>query len=73
MNNSGGQQQIGGETNRIDAYDKVTGRTEYVGDIFLPELLHAGVLRSPHHHARIRSIDTAAAGTSNIIPTGTFA
>ena len=61
MNNSGGQQQIGGETHRIDAYDKVTGRTEYVGDIFLPELLHAGVLRSPHHHARLLALDISTA------------
>jgi CO/xanthine dehydrogenase Mo-binding subunit len=60
MHNAGGQQQIGGETRRIDAYDKVTGRTKYVGDILLPDLLYARVLRSPYHHACLLSLDVSA-------------
>ncbi|MGB7876120.1 MAG: xanthine dehydrogenase family protein molybdopterin-binding subunit, partial [Anaerolineales bacterium] len=61
MNEISGQQQIGGESRRIDAHDKVTGKTRYVQDILLPELLHARVLRSPYHHARLLSLDPRAA------------
>jgi putative selenate reductase molybdopterin-binding subunit len=38
-----------------------TGRGAFADDLSLPGLLHARILRSPHAHARIRSIDTAAA------------
>ena len=41
--------------------DKVTGRAQYGADFRLPGLLHAKVLRSPHAHARIKSIDTSRA------------
>jgi CO/xanthine dehydrogenase Mo-binding subunit len=41
--------------------DKVTGRAIYGADVRLPGLLHGKVLRSPHAHARIRSIDVSAA------------
>ena len=61
MNEFSGQQPIGGESRRIDAYDKVTGQARYAGDLHLPEMLHAGVLRSPYHHARLLSLDTSAA------------
>ena len=40
---------------------KVTGRQVYVGDMTVPGMLHAKVLRSPHAHAEIRRIDTSAA------------
>lgn len=47
---------------RKDAWEKVTGSTKFVDDIhFGPTLLHAKILRSPHAHARIISIDTSAA------------
>ena len=39
----------------------LTGRGRYTDDLVLPRLLHAHVLRSPHAHARIRSIDIRAA------------
>ena len=52
---------IGGETRRIDAHDKVTGQARYVEDIDMPGLVYAKVLRSPHHHARLLSINSAAA------------
>ena len=39
----------------------LTGQSSYVDDMVLPNMLHAAVLRSPHAHARIRSIDTSAA------------
>ena len=46
---------------RHDGADKVTGRAQYGADIQLPGLLHGKVLRSPHAHARIRSIDASRA------------
>jgi len=39
----------------------LVGRGRFVDDITLPNMAHAAVLRSPHAHARIKSIDTAAA------------
>jgi len=39
----------------------VQGRGRYVGDIALPGMLHAAILRSPHAHARIGRIDAARA------------
>jgi carbon-monoxide dehydrogenase large subunit len=41
------------------------GRGSYVGDLTAPGLLHAAFVRSPHAHARIRRIDTAAARGGN--------
>ena len=52
---------IGHATPRIDAVERVTGRAKYTGDVQLPGMLYAKVLRSPHPHARIKSIDTSAA------------
>src|SRR5512133_1223899 len=51
-------QVIGTRPVRHDGTDKVTGRALYGADIRLPGLLYGAVLRSPHAHARIRSIDT---------------
>ena len=52
---------VGTRPVRHDGTDKVTGRAVYGTDMLLPGLLHAKVLRSPHAHARIRSIDTRRA------------
>src|SRR5215469_12158157 len=52
---------VGHPTTRIDAYERVTGKATYTGDFQLPGMLYARVLRSPHPHARIRSIDTSKA------------
>lgn len=52
---------IGTRPIRHDGIDKVTGRAKYGADISLPGMLHAKVLRSPHAHARVKSIDTSAA------------
>jgi CO/xanthine dehydrogenase Mo-binding subunit len=52
---------VGHPTRRIDAVERVTGRATYSRDVDLPGMLYARVLRSPHPHARIRSIDTAKA------------
>ena len=52
---------IGRADRRVDAAEKVSGRAVYTVDIDLPGMLHARVLRSPHGHARIRSVDASAA------------
>ena len=52
---------VGKDVPRNDAVPKVTGAAQYVADLHLPGMLHAAVLRSPHPHARIVSIDTRAA------------
>ena len=52
---------VGTRPVRPDGLDKVTGRAQYGADVKFPGLLHGAVLRSPHAHARIKSIDTSAA------------
>jgi len=52
---------VGKSVARIDAFERVTGQAQYTGDIQLPGMLYARVLRSPHPHARIVSIDTSKA------------
>ncbi|MFL2665512.1 MAG: xanthine dehydrogenase family protein molybdopterin-binding subunit [Dehalococcoidia bacterium] len=52
---------IGKSPIRHDGVDKVTGRATYGADIKVPGLIWGDVLRSPHPHARILSIDTSKA------------
>ncbi|RYJ03889.1 MAG: xanthine dehydrogenase family protein molybdopterin-binding subunit [Acetobacteraceae bacterium] len=52
---------IGQRTIRPDGADKVTGRAAYSADTTMPGLIWGKVLRSPHAHARIKSIDTSKA------------
>lgn len=52
---------IGVPQPQLAAREKVLGRAQYVGDMKLPGMLHAKVLRSPHPHARIVAIDTSRA------------
>ncbi|MCH8168583.1 MAG: xanthine dehydrogenase family protein molybdopterin-binding subunit, partial [Proteobacteria bacterium] len=52
---------IGTRPVRPDGVEKVTGRARYGADITLPGMLHGRVLRSPHAHAWLRSIDTSKA------------
>ncbi len=52
---------IGTRPVRHDGIDKVTGRAKYGADLSFPDLLHGKVLRSPHAHARIKSIDVSKA------------
>ena len=46
---------------RPDGVPKVTGLARYGADYSLPGMLWGKILRSPHAHARIRSIDTSKA------------
>ena len=52
---------VGKSPIRHDGLDKVTGRAVYGGDVKVPGLIWGDVIRSPHAHARIKSIDTSAA------------
>ena len=52
---------LGHATPRIDARERVSGKAAYTGDVNLPGMLYARVLRSPHPHARIRRIDVSKA------------
>lgn len=56
-----GFQVIGTSLGRKDGMDKVTGRAQYAGDILLPGMLHAAILRPPAHGATLKSADTSAA------------
>ena len=52
---------IGQRTIRPDGVDKVTGRAQFGADATMPGMIWGKVLRSPHPHARIKSINTAKA------------
>ena len=60
-NTEKGYQVLGTRPIRPDGTDKVTGRALYGADLRLPGMLYGAVLRSPHAHARILSIDTRRA------------
>ena len=67
---------VGTRPVRHDGFDKVTGKANYGADVNLPGMLHAKVLRSPHAHAVIKSIDTsraeAAPGVKAVITSADF-
>jgi len=52
---------VGRPLRKVDATAKVTGATRFADDLFLPRMLYAKLLRSPHPHARIASIDVSKA------------
>jgi 4-hydroxybenzoyl-CoA reductase subunit alpha len=52
---------LGRPQRKLDGLAKSTGRAQYTDDIVLPGMLHGKILRSPHPHARILSIDTSEA------------
>ena len=52
---------VGKRPVRPDGVDKVTGKARFGADMNLPGMLHGKVLRSPHAHAKLKSIDTSKA------------
>ena len=54
--------RIGQSVKRVEDARFIRGKGNYLDDMELPAMLHMAILRSPHAHARIKSIDTAAAG-----------
>jgi len=57
----GAYRWIGQSMKRVEDPRLLTGHGTYADDIHLPGMAHAAVLRSPHAHARIKSIDTSRA------------
>ena len=58
---NGATRWIGTRPVRPDGVDKVTGRARFGADAHLPNMLVGKVLRSPHAHARLKSIDVSRA------------
>ena len=58
MNDTLGQCYVGAAVRRIGDARLLTGRGEFLDDHKLPGLLHLAFVRSPHAHARVRSVNT---------------
>ena len=56
-----GYKWVGTRPIRPDGLEKVTGKAQFGADLMLPGMLFGKVVRSPHAHAQIISIDTTAA------------
>jgi len=52
---------LGTRVSRLDGPQKVSGRAKYSYDIARPGMIYGRILRSPHAHARLKSIDASAA------------
>ena len=52
---------LGKDHQRIDGFEKASGKAKYSFDINLPGLLHASILRCPHAHAKLTKLDTSKA------------
>jgi CO/xanthine dehydrogenase Mo-binding subunit len=52
---------IGKPLPRVDGYERVSGTAVYPSDLVLPNMLHGAVLRCPHPHARVKSVDIGMA------------
>ena len=52
---------VGRSTPKLENREKVTGRAEYIDDLYRPNMLHAAILGSPFAHARILSYDVSEA------------
>ena len=52
---------VGKEVTRIEDPGLVAGSVEFIDNYSVPGMAHAAILRSPHPHARVVSIDTSAA------------
>jgi xanthine dehydrogenase YagR molybdenum-binding subunit len=49
---------IGKPIPRVDAYERVSGSAVYPSDTSLPDMLYGAILRCPHPHAKVRSVET---------------
>ncbi|PCH65665.1 MAG: oxidoreductase [Rhodobacteraceae bacterium] len=71
-----GFKYVGTSPDRPDGVDKVTGRAKFGADAYAAGMLHGAIVRSPHAHARIISIDTtkaaAAEGVKAIVTRADF-
>ena len=65
---------LGSRSHKVDGLDKVTGNSQFGADLVLPGMLHGKILRSPHAHARIKSINiTKAAARPGVMAVVTAA
>lgn len=46
---------------RVDAFERVSGKAEFTYDVILPDMVYGAILRCPHPHAIVKSIDASAA------------
>ena len=58
---AGPRDVVGRPAVRKDGLERARGEVRYTADLLLPGMLHAGILRSPHAHARVKRIDLAPA------------
>ncbi len=59
-----GEFAVGQPVTRTEDPRLLKGQGQYIDDLNLPDQAHAAILRSPHAHALVRSIDTRAARTA---------
>ncbi|MBN2243701.1 MAG: xanthine dehydrogenase family protein molybdopterin-binding subunit, partial [Acidobacteria bacterium] len=52
---------VGKPLPRTDAFERVSGKAQYTYDVQLPNMVYAAILRCPHAHAIVKSVDTGAA------------
>jgi CO/xanthine dehydrogenase Mo-binding subunit len=52
---------VGKALPRVDAYERVSGAAQYTYDVSFPDMAYAAILRSPHAHCMLKSLDTSAA------------
>ncbi len=52
---------VGKALPRVDAYERVSGAAQYTYDVSFPDMVYAAILRSPHAHCVLKSLDTTAA------------
>jgi CO/xanthine dehydrogenase Mo-binding subunit len=57
----GATRLVGKPLPRVDAYERVSGTAQYTVDVVFPDMLYAAILRCPHAHALVKSLDTSAA------------
>jgi CO/xanthine dehydrogenase Mo-binding subunit len=62
LKEAGKRRWLGKSLNRVEDARFLRGEGRYIDDISLPGMAHAAIVRSPHAHARIVSIDTSKAG-----------
>src|SRR6056297_2042553 len=52
---------VGKRTPRVDGYERVSGTAVYPSDLKLPNMIYGAILRCPHPHARVKSVDAERA------------
>jgi len=52
---------VGRSVERVEDRSLVTGHTEFIDNVRLPDMLHCAILRSPYAHARVKRVDASAA------------